>query len=129
MSILDYGMGNLRSVEKALERVGAEAEITPNPSARRTPTASSCPASAPSRRRCSRCASGAWTSSVAERIAAGRPVLGICLGMQLLFDSSTETKGAAGLGLLGGPVGPIEANGYKVPHIGWSLVRWRTPSR
>jgi glutamine amidotransferase len=65
---------------------------------------------------------------VAGRIEAGRPVLGICLGMQLLFDSSVENEGASGLSLLGGVVAPLEANGYKVPHIGWSPVRWQHDS-
>jgi imidazole glycerol-phosphate synthase subunit HisH len=49
--------------------------------------------------------------------------------MQLLFEASTENEGSSGLGLLGGPVGPLEANGYKVPHIGWSPVSWAHPSR
>ena len=56
-------------------------------------------------------------------------MLGICLGMQLLFESSVENEGASGLGLLGGVVAPLEANGYKVPHIGWSPVHWEHDSR
>ena len=59
----------------------------------------------------------------------GRPVLGVCLGMQLLFDSSTELDGAEGLGLLGGPVGPNTPNGYKDPHNGWTPVHWERPSK
>ena len=55
-------------------------------------------------------------------------MLGICLGMQLLFDDSTENEGDTGLGLMEGPVGPLAANGYKVPHIGWSPVRWEHDS-
>ena len=66
---------------------------------------------------------------VAGRVEAGVPVLGICLGLQLLFESSVENEGASGLGLLGGVVAPLEANGYKVPHIGWSPVRWEHDSR
>jgi glutamine amidotransferase len=66
---------------------------------------------------------------VAGRIEAGIPVLGICLGLQLLFESSVENEGAHGLALLDGVVGPLEANGYKVPHIGWSPVDWAHPSR
>src|SRR6185503_20958851 len=61
---------------------------------------------------------------VAER-ASEVPVLGICLGMQLLFDSSSEGEGATGLGLLPGEVKPLSADGLKVPHIGWSPVHWR----
>src|SRR5439155_654910 len=66
---------------------------------------------------------------IERRIQAGVPVLGICLGMQLLFQSSVENEGASGLSLLGGVVAPLEANGYKVPHIGWSPVRWAHGSR
>jgi glutamine amidotransferase len=57
------------------------------------------------------------------------PILGICLGLQLLFDSTTELGGAAGLGLLPGPVAELEADRLKVPHIGWSPVRWQRESR
>ena len=56
-------------------------------------------------------------------------MIGICLGMQLLFSSSVENEGASGLDLLDGPVAPLEANGYKVPHMGWSPVRWAHDSR
>src|SRR5262249_57987667 len=65
---------------------------------------------------------------VAGRFEAGVPLLGICLGLQLLFESSVENEGAGGLALMEGVVGPLEANGYKVPHIGWSPVRWSHPS-
>src|SRR6185503_10202820 len=63
-----------------------------------------------------------------ERLAAGTPVLGICLGFQLLFDSSTELGGAAGLGLVAGEVRGLEAPGLKVPHIGWEPVSWTRSS-
>jgi glutamine amidotransferase len=66
---------------------------------------------------------------IAGRIEAGVPVLGICLGMQLLFESSVENEGASGLSLLDGMVEPLQANGYKVPHIGWSPVRWEHDSQ
>jgi glutamine amidotransferase len=57
------------------------------------------------------------------------PILGICLGLQLLFESTAELGGSDGLGLLEGPVGALEAKGLKVPHIGWSPVRWERESR
>jgi glutamine amidotransferase len=57
------------------------------------------------------------------------PILGICLGLQLLFDSSTELGGAEGLGLFAGEVSELDAPGLKIPHIGWSPVRWERPSR
>jgi glutamine amidotransferase len=66
---------------------------------------------------------------IAERREAGAPILGICLGLQLLFESTTELGGAEGLGLLSGPVSELRAEGLKVPHIGWSPVRWERPSR
>ena len=66
---------------------------------------------------------------IAERREAGVPILGICLGLQLLFDSTTELGGAAGLGLLPGEVAELDADGLKVPHIGWSPVRWERDSR
>jgi glutamine amidotransferase len=63
---------------------------------------------------------------IAERAGAGVPVLGLCLGMQLLFETSTEHEGAAGLGLLGGDVTALRAP--RVPHIGWNLVTFERPS-
>jgi imidazole glycerol-phosphate synthase subunit HisH len=129
VAILDYGMGNLRSVEKALERVGAAAEITADRQRAEAADGIVLPGVGAFPRAMERVRQGALDELLAGRIEAGVPVLGICLGMQLLFDSSNENEGADGLGLLGGPVGPLEANGYKVPHIGWSPVRWTHESR
>jgi imidazole glycerol-phosphate synthase subunit HisH len=129
IAILDYGMGNLRSVEKALERVGAEAEITAAPERAEAADGVILPGVGAFPRAMERVRQGGLDELVAGRVEAGVPVLGICLGMQLLFDSSSENEGSSGLGLLGGPVGPLNANGYKVPHIGWSPVRWAHQSR
>ncbi|MGH2897808.1 MAG: imidazole glycerol phosphate synthase subunit HisH, partial [Solirubrobacteraceae bacterium] len=65
---------------------------------------------------------------VRERAAAGVPVIGLCLGMQLLFDGSVEHEGADGLGLLPGRVVRLDPRGLKLPHIGWNAVRWERPS-
>jgi imidazole glycerol-phosphate synthase subunit HisH len=128
VAILDYGMGNLRSVEKALERVGAEAEITADPARVESADGVILPGVGAFPKAMSRVHEVGLDELVAGRIEAGVPVLGICLGMQLLFEASVENEGASGLSLLGGTVGPLEANGYKVPHIGWSPVRWEHSS-
>jgi imidazole glycerol-phosphate synthase subunit HisH len=129
IAILDYGMGNLRSVEKALERVGAEAEITSQRDRAESADGVILPGVGAFPRAMERVREIGLDELVARRIDAGRPVLGICLGLQLLFESSVENEGASGLALLDGVVGPLEANGYKVPHIGWSPVRWEHASR
>ncbi len=104
IAIVDYGMGNRRSVEKALEHVGARAIVSSDPGRCAPPPAWSCPAWGPSRGRWSGCASWASTSCCASASRAGTPVLGICLGMQLAFEPSTELGGAAGLGIVRGEV-------------------------
>jgi imidazole glycerol-phosphate synthase subunit HisH len=124
IAVLDYGMGNLRSVEKALERVGAEAEITSDRARVEQADGVILPGVGAFPRAMERVREIGLDSLVSGRIDAGVPVFGICLGMQLLFESSVENEGATGLSLLGGVVAPIEANGYKVPHIGWSPVHW-----
>jgi len=128
VAILDYGMGNLRSVEKALERVGAVAEITADRERVESADGVILPGVGAFPKAMSRVHETGLDELVAARIEAGGPVLGICLGMQLLFESSVENEGASGLSLLGGTVAPLEANGYKVPHIGWSPVRWEHAS-
>ena len=129
IAILDYGMGNLRSVEKAVERVGAEAVRTPDPEVAEGADGLILPGVGAFAKAMARVRELGLDELIDRRVREGRPVLGVCLGMQLLFDSSTENQGATGLGLLGGPVGAISANGYKVPHIGWSPVRWERPSK
>ena len=128
VAILDYGMGNLRSVEKALERVGAETEITSDPARAEAADGVILPGVGAFPRAMERVRQLGLDELVAGRIQAGGPVLGICLGLQLLFESSVENEGASGLALLDGFVAPLEANGYKVPHIGWSPVHWEHDS-
>jgi glutamine amidotransferase len=129
IAILDYGMGNLRSVEKALEHVGAAAEITNEANAIRDADGLILPGVGAFPRAMKRIGQLGLDELVAERRDAGVPILGICLGLQLLFDSSTELGGADGLGLLDGPVAELDAGELKVPHIGWSPVRWERESR
>jgi imidazole glycerol-phosphate synthase subunit HisH len=128
IAILDYGMGNFRSVEKALERVGAEVEITADRARAEAADGVILPGVGAFPRAMERVRELGLDDLVAARIESDTPVLGICLGLQLLFESSVENEGESGLALLGGVVAPLEANGYKVPHIGWSPVRWEHPS-
>jgi glutamine amidotransferase len=121
--ILDYGMGNLRSVEKALERVGARVAITADPAAATEADGLVLPGVGAFPKAMQRIEELELDALTAERLAAGVPVLGICLGFQLLFESSTELGGARGLGLLGGEVRTLEAGKLKVPHIGWEPMR------
>jgi glutamine amidotransferase len=129
IAILDYGMGNLRSVEKAVARVGGEARITSDPAAAAESDGVILPGVGAFPKAMARIRELGHDRLVAERIGRGAPVLGICLGLQLLFDSSSEGDGAEGLGLLPGSVEPVPAIGLKVPHIGWSPVRWAHASQ
>jgi glutamine amidotransferase len=129
IAILDYGMGNLRSVEKALEHVGATATISSDAGAVRDADGVVLPGVGAFPRAMERVRERGLDELVAERFERGVPILGICLGLQLLFDSTTELGGAEGLGLLSGPVSGLNAGGLKVPHIGWSPVRWERESR
>jgi glutamine amidotransferase len=128
IAILDYGMGNLRSVEKALERVGSAATITADPAEVRAADGVILPGVGAFPAAMRRVRDLGLDALVAKRLEAGTPVLGICLGMQLLFSSSSENDGAEGLGLLAGEVRALEAPGLKVPHIGWSPVFWERDS-
>ena len=127
--ILDYGMGNLRSVEKALEHVGAKATISSDAETIRNADGLILPGVGAFPKAMQRVRELGLDELTRERLEAGVPVLGICLGLQLLFDSTTELGGAAGVGLLPGRVAELDAPGLKVPHIGWSPVRWEKDSR
>jgi glutamine amidotransferase len=129
IAILDYGMGNLRSAEKALEHVGVTASITGDPVEVQAADGVILPGVGAMPRAMERIRGLGLEELIAERREAGVPILGICLGLQLLFDSTTEFGGAGGLGLLEGPVVELDADGLKVPHIGWSPVRWEHESR
>jgi imidazole glycerol-phosphate synthase subunit HisH len=129
IAILDYGMGNLRSVEKALEHVGVTATISNDGDAVRAADGVILPGVGAFPRAMERIRDLGLAELIAERREAGVPILGICLCLQLLFDASSELGGADGLGLLEGPVGELDAEGLKVPHIGWEPVRWERESR
>jgi glutamine amidotransferase len=126
IAIADYGMGNRRSVEKALAHVGAESVITADHDEIRGAAAIILPgvgAFPEAMRNLDRTGLG---EVLVERAQAGVPLLGICLGMQLLFESSTEHEGAQGLGILPGAVTVLESP--RLPHIGWNLVSFERDS-
>jgi imidazole glycerol-phosphate synthase subunit HisH len=127
--IVDYGMGNLRSVEKALEHVGATATIAGDAETVRAADGVILPGVGAFPKAMQRVRELGLDELIAERRDAGVPILGICLGLQLLFESTTELGGAAGIGMLSGGVAELDADGLKVPHIGWSPVRWEKDSR
>ena len=129
IAILDYGMGNLRSAEKALARVGAEAERITDPAAAEGADGLVLPGVGAFPEAMRRLRSTGFDRLTREWAGDGRPILGICLGMQLLFESSTEGEGAPGLALLEGEVTELDAPGLKVPHMGWEPVQWERPSR
>ena len=123
IAIADYGMGNRRSVEKALEHVGATVARTADAGAIAAADAIVLPGV------------GAFPEAMRNLRRTGldevlkeltQPLLGICLGMQLLFESSTEHEGAPGLGILPGTVTRLESP--RLPHIGWNLVTFERES-
>src|SRR3954447_12183005 len=129
IAIIDYGMGNLRSVQKALEAVGHAATVTSDPDQVRRADKAILPGV------------GAFADAIAELrrtglgeafvevVREGKPCLGVCLGLQLLFDVSEEDGEHRGLGLIPGRVVRFESEpGLKVPHMGWNTLRVRNPS-
>jgi glutamine amidotransferase len=126
IAVVDYGMGNRRSVEKAFEHVGARATLTNDHTRLRAAAGLVVPGVGAFPRAMERIRELGLDDLLRERVEAGTPVLGICLGMQLAFDSSTELGGAAGLGIVPGEVRALEAGGLKLPHIGWNEVRLAT---
>jgi len=128
IALVDYGMGNRRSVEKALEHVGARVTRTAAHEAIGAADAIVIPGVGAFPEAMRRLTALRLVELLRERAGAGVPVLGICLGMQLLFEHSEEHEGAAGLGLLPGNVTRLRAPGLKVPHIGWNAVAFTRPS-
>jgi len=127
IAVLDYGMGNRRSVEKALEHVGARASISSDPAALRNADGLVVPGVGAFPRAMENLRALGLDELLRERVQARTPVLGICLGMQLAFDASTELGGAAGLGIVPGEVRALAAGERKLPHIGWNEVRFARP--
>jgi imidazole glycerol phosphate synthase glutamine amidotransferase subunit len=120
VAVCDHGAGNVRSVVVACERLGADARVTGDPEAVLSADLAILPGvgSAGSAMRSLR--ARGLDAALRERVAAGRPTLGICLGLQLALESSEEDGGVPGLGLL--PGRSVRVRGHRVPRIGWAPV-------
>lgn len=122
--VVDYGMGNLASVQRALEECGAAAEVTAEPAALAQASHVVLPGVGAFGDAMVRLAAGKWITPLRQLAADGIPMLGICLGMQLLADYGEESGAHDGLGLIPGRVvrlQPAEAR-ERVPHVGWNEV-------
>jgi glutamine amidotransferase len=125
--VVDYGMGNRRSVEKALAHVGAHAHVSSDHDELRSAAGLVVPGVGAFPRAMERLRALGLDELLRERVAAETPVLGICLGLQLAFERSSELGGADGLGLIPGEVNRLRAPQLKLPHIGWNDVRFAKP--
>ncbi|MBI1367770.1 MAG: imidazole glycerol phosphate synthase subunit HisH [Planctomycetes bacterium] len=126
IGIVDYGMGNLRSVQKALQRVGADATIIRQPDQIAACDKLILPGVGAFKDAIAHLVDRNYVESLRNFVATGRPFLGICLGLQLLFDTSEEDGVHAGLGFIPGKVirfNPTE-HALKVPHMGWNTLDW-----
>jgi glutamine amidotransferase len=125
--IVDYGSGNLRSVQKAFEHVGVEAVVGSDPRAMEAAAGLVLPGVGAFGAAMEQLESKGLVEPLLERIEAGVPFLGVCLGLQLLFEASEEDPGVSGLGLIRGDVRTLPPT-VKVPHIGWNQVEACTSS-
>ena len=125
IQIVDYGMGNLRSVQKAFEKLGQRAEVCTDPEQIRTAERVILPGVGAFRDAIDQLHRRQFTEPLHEFLDSGRPLLGICLGLQLLFDVSFEDGEYAGLGVVPGTVVRFDpAPGLKIPHMGWNALRF-----
>ncbi|MBA3748112.1 MAG: imidazole glycerol phosphate synthase subunit HisH [Solirubrobacterales bacterium] len=128
IAMVDYGMGNRRSVLKAFEHVGGELVATSEHDELRAADGLVVPGVGAFPEAMRRLRELGLDEIVRERAAAGVPVIGLCLGMQLLFEGSDEHEGSEGIGLLAGRVVALDTRGLKSPHIGWNSVAWQHAS-
>lgn len=134
INIIDYEMGNLRSVEKAFESMGFEARVSADPSDIGTADKVVLPGVGAFRDCIDNLRKGGFVEPLLDHIRAGQPLLGICVGMQMLFDESEEFGRHQGLGLIPGkvvrfPSGMTEGGErLKVPHMGWNNISLKSES-
>jgi glutamine amidotransferase len=123
VAIIDYGVGNLRSVEKAFAANGCEAVVTSDLTTLRTANRLVLPGVGAFAACMSELSARGFDRLVRERVQEGTPLLGVCVGMQMLFEESDEFGKTPGLGLLKGSVRRFPAGELVVPHVGWNQVR------
>ena len=128
IAIVDYGAGNLRSVELALARLGVHTRVTADPDMLALADGLILPGVGAFSDAMAALGRSGTIPAVLEAVGAGRPLLGICLGMQLLLDGSEEGPGVPGLGLIPGEVRRLPGCGLKIPHMGWNSLTPAKPS-
>ena len=122
IAIIDYGMGNLHSVYNALQAIGAQAEITSDPERLKQADGIILPGVGAFRDCMRNLEQSGLIDTIKSEAAQGKPLLGICLGMQVLFEKGYEVEECAGLGLLQGEIRLMEDPDVKIPHIGWNRL-------
>ena len=128
IAVLDYGIGNLRSAEKALQHLGVEAALTTDPAVARQASGVVLPGVGAFGRCMEQLRESGLEAVVHEAVEAGKPFLGICVGMQMLFDASEEAPGTKGLGIIPGEVRKLVVTTERLPHMGWNTVTIRAGS-
>ena len=126
IAIIDYGMGNLRSVQKALEKAGAQAQITQNPNEIKKAQKVVLPGVGAMQPAMQKLQELHLIQPIKETIALGKPFLGICLGLQLFFEKGYEGGEVEGIGIFRGTVERFSS--LKVPHMGWNQIKIERPA-
>ena len=131
VAIIDYGVGNLFSLRSSLKEIGAEAVVTSDEKVIAEADRIILPGVGAFEDAARKLRESGMAEVVKREAAAGKPMMGICLGMQLMFDVGYEYGVHEGLGLIKGSVRPIAdviPEGYKIPHIGWNLLKFKRES-
>jgi len=129
IAIIDYGMGNLRSVQKGFEKIGSQATVTNDPAVLQAAEKVVLPGVGAFEDAMQELKRRDLVDPIRQAIDAGKPFLGICLGLQLLFDYGYEGGKFEGLGIIPGEVVRFDVpHEYKVPHMGWNQLQIRQPA-
>ncbi|MDP3791034.1 MAG: imidazole glycerol phosphate synthase subunit HisH [Candidatus Omnitrophota bacterium] len=121
--VIDYGMGNLHSVRKALEVMGARVKVSSNPEDIKKAEKIVFPGVGSFGEAMKELKLRKLITPIKDAIAQGKPFLGLCLGLQLLFEKSEEAPGVKGLGILRGEVKRFKLKSLKIPHMGWNVIK------